>query len=87
MDIKTNFAPSAEPMWKSIIVKSKLPAELACLHEISRNIWWVWNYEATELFNEIDSHNVVFLYLRFEQKGVLRIVRTRVNEESKIKLI
>ena len=39
------------------------------------------------LFNEIDSHNVVFLYLRFEQKGVLRIVRTRVNEEFKINLI
>lgn len=54
MEIKKNFAPSAEPLWKSIIVKSKLPAELSCLHEISRNLWWCWNYEAIELFESID---------------------------------
>ncbi len=54
MEITKNFAPSSEPQWKSIIVKSKLPKELACLHEISRNLWWCWNYEAIELFESID---------------------------------
>ncbi len=82
MDIKTNFAPSAEPMWKSIIVKSKLPAELSCLHEISRNIWWVWNYEATELFNEIDTE----LWHQVEKNPILlleRVSYTRLNELAK----
>ncbi len=54
MDIKKNFTPSADPLWKSIIVKSKLPEEINCLHELSRNLWWCWNYEAIELFEEID---------------------------------
>ena len=69
-------------MWKSIIVKSKLPAELACLHEISRNIWWVWNYEATELFNEIDSE----LWNQVEKNPILlleRVSYTRLNELAK----
>lgn len=82
MEIKTNFAPSAEPLWKSIIVKSKLPAELACLHEISRNIWWVWNYEATELFNEIDTD----LWHQVEKNPILlleRVSYSRLNELAK----
>ncbi len=82
MDIKQNFAPSAEPMWKSIIVKSKLPKELACLHELSRNIWWVWNYEATELFNEIDTE----LWHHVEKNPILlleRVSYTRLNELAK----
>lgn len=54
MESKKNFAPSAEPQWKSIVVKSRLPKELNCLHEISRNLWWCWNYEAIELFESID---------------------------------
>ncbi len=55
MDIRKNFAPSGEPVWKSIIVKSKLPKEIGCLHELSRNLWWCWNYEAIEIFESIDS--------------------------------
>ena len=54
MENRKNFAPSAEPQWKSIVVKSRLPKELCCLHEISRNLWWCWNYEAIELFESID---------------------------------
>lgn len=46
---------SQDPMWKTIVVKSKLPKELQCLHDISHNLWWSWNYEAQELFESIDS--------------------------------
>lgn len=45
---------SQDPMWKTIVVKSKLPKELQCLHDISHNLWWSWNYEAQELFESID---------------------------------
>jgi starch phosphorylase len=34
---------------------TKLPEQLAPLHEISTNLWWVWNHEATELFEKIDA--------------------------------
>ena len=54
MENRKNFSPSAEPQWKSIVVKSRLPKELSCLHEITRNLWWCWNYEAIELFESID---------------------------------
>ena len=42
------------PFWRDITVKSKLPSELTCLEKIAKNLWWVWNSEATELFNDID---------------------------------
>ena len=67
----SKFTPSAEPLWKSIIVKSKLPEELSCLHELSRNIWWVWNYEATELFETIDSE----LWASVEKNPILLLER------------
>lgn len=42
------------PNWRSISVKFHVPEELQCLMEISRNLWWVWNYEAVELFMEMN---------------------------------
>lgn len=58
----------AEPTWKKLIVESNLPESLKSLREISRNLWWVWNNEARELFQSIDpevweecEHNPVVL--------------------------
>jgi starch phosphorylase len=51
--IKANRAN--EPVWKEYNVHSKLPQELKVLDEIAHNLWWVWNYEATELFVKIDK--------------------------------
>lgn len=42
------------PNWKDVNVKSHIPRELEKLSELTRNIWWSWNYEATELFRDID---------------------------------
>lgn len=59
------------PNWKEVNVKSSIPAELDKLAEIARNIWWSWNYEATDLFRELDpdlwrevQHNPVLLLER-----------------------
>ncbi|MFW5774398.1 MAG: DUF3417 domain-containing protein, partial [Tangfeifania sp.] len=56
------------PVWKKIIVESHLPENLAPLREISKNLWWVWNSEARDVFQYIDSeiweaceHNPVVL--------------------------
>ncbi len=54
MKLKTNYANA--PIWKEISTYSKLPENLKILDEIAYNLWWVWNYEATELFASIDKN-------------------------------
>ena len=60
-----------KPDWKKIYVQAKIPAELEPLRELSMNLWWSWNYEATDLFKSIDNdlwissgHNPVALLTR-----------------------
>ena len=48
MKIKVSNANT--PNWKEVTVKSHIPEELKKLEEMARNIWWAWNYEATDLF-------------------------------------
>lgn len=50
----TDIPSSKKPAWNRILVEAKLPVELDKLREISRNLWWTWNYEAEELFESID---------------------------------
>jgi len=53
--VHEQILPSAnEPIWKRLIVRSKLPKELEMLTELSQNIWWTWDNEAQELFEIID---------------------------------
>ena len=80
METKKSFAPSAEPLWKSIFVKSKLPKELSCLHEISRNLWWCWNYEAVELFESIDSE----LWEQVEKNPILLLEKVSYSRLSEL---
>lgn len=80
------------PTWKDVTVKSSIPAELEKLSEIARNIWWSWNYEATELFNDLDpalweevSQNPVLLLERmsFEKLETLskdKTILKRMND-------
>nr|WP_320058882.1 glycosyltransferase family 1 protein [uncultured Bacteroides sp.] len=80
------------PNWKEITVKSSVPAELEKLSEIARNIWWSWNYEATELFRSLDpilwkeagQNPVLFLeHMNFEKLEALskdKVVLKRMND-------
>jgi len=52
MKIKTNYAN--EPVWIESNIHSRMPQDLKILEDIAYNLWWVWNYEATELFTAID---------------------------------
>lgn len=47
-------APISDPVWNEFIVKSNLTKKLSRLDELSRNLWWSWNSDATELFEYID---------------------------------
>ncbi|MFW6310086.1 MAG: alpha-glucan family phosphorylase, partial [Prolixibacteraceae bacterium] len=74
-----NRSENEQPSWKKIIVESNLPESLAPLRELSKNLWWVWNTEARELFQHIDkniweecAHNPIILldevnYKRFRE--------------------
>ena len=69
MNIKASNANA--PQWRMVTVKATLPEELKCLDEIAHNMWWVWNYEARDLFRELDvqiyhdvRHNPVMLLER-----------------------
>lgn len=44
-----------KPQWKGMIVHSKFPDALKDLDTLANNLWWCWNYEAKEIFEEIDS--------------------------------
>ena len=78
MKIKADYVNS--PVWKEFNVKSTLPTELKCLDELAHNMWWVWNYEAREMWRSLDedlyekvSHNPVMLLeqLSYERKEAI----------------
>lgn len=45
---------SSLPVWKKIFVKSRLPEKIEHLGELSHNLWWTWNYQASDLFESIE---------------------------------
>ena len=74
------------PNWEEMNVKSHIPAELEKLSELGRNIWWTWNYEAIELFNDLDPE----LWRTVNQNPVLFLERmsyAKLEELSKDKSV
>ncbi|MFO7616840.1 MAG: alpha-glucan family phosphorylase, partial [Bacteroidales bacterium] len=68
-----------EPVWKRIFVESSFPDSLKGLDEISKNLWWSWNYEAENLFRQIDPD----LWETVEQNPILlmrQIPLTRLQQ-------
>ena len=80
------------PNWKDITVKASIPVELKKLEELARNMWWAWNYEATDLFAELDpvlwkqvAQNPVLLlermsYEKLEELAADKAILKRVDE-------
>jgi len=42
-----------QPHWRRVMVLQKIPDKLKPLEELSKNLWWSWNQEATDLFASI----------------------------------
>ncbi len=42
-----------KPVWKKILVQPVLPKALQPLKELAYNLWWSWNSDAVELFQDI----------------------------------
>lgn len=79
-----------QPIWKKLFVESNIPDTLTPLKEISRNLWWVWNTEARELFQYIDAelweeseHNPIVL---LEKVNYQRFLELESDEEFLFKM-
>ena len=90
MKVKTNYVNA--PVWREITVKSRIPESLKMLQEMAHNIWWAWNFEATEMFRELDpelwkavGQNPVALlerlsYEKLEALAVNKEVLAKIND-------
>ena len=82
MKIKADYVN--EPQWKEVTIKSRLPEALKGLDELAHNLWWVWNYEARDLFRDLDpelyhdvKHNPVMLLERLSYERKEAIVKDK----------
>ncbi|MBP5257969.1 MAG: alpha-glucan family phosphorylase [Prevotella sp.] len=82
MKIKADYSNS--PSWKEVIVKSRLPEQLACLDELAHNMWWAWNYDARNMWKSLDEdlyekvgHNPVALLERLSYERKEAIVKDK----------
>jgi glycogen phosphorylase len=71
-----------QPLWRKIIIESSIPESLSPLKELSKNLWWVWNNRAKELFKYINpevwemcSYNPVLLLDEVSYKRFLELER------------
>jgi glycogen phosphorylase len=90
MKVKVNCVN--EPSWNDVIVKSTMPPGLEKLQEIAYNIWWVWHYDAVNLFREVEpaswtasGHNPVVMletvsYQRLEEMAADARFMKRLND-------
>ncbi len=54
--IKLPTSVQTETKWRTVSVLPNLPDKIKGLEELSKNLWWEWNYEAVELFKLIDEN-------------------------------
>ncbi len=82
--MKIKASNANQPSWKSVFVKGNIPAELSKIEELAHNMWWVWNYEARDLFRDLDpavyhdvKHNPVALLERLSFSRKEEIVKDK----------
>ena len=78
MKIKASCANN--PSWKTITVKSNMPAELRKLEELAHNMWWSWNHNARSLFRSLDET----LYEACDGNPVLLLERLSFEKMEKL---
>lgn len=83
MKIKASYSNS--PSWRSAYTHANLPEELHPLEKLAKNLWWVWNNEAIEVFEDIDfnlweetKHNPVLFLQRLPLEKTKEIVKDDV---------
>ncbi len=66
--ISVNGKKISHPEWRKVLIRHTFPESLKGLLKLSRNLYWCWNSEATDLFRMIDpegweysDHNPIVL--------------------------
>ncbi|MBG0781105.1 MAG: alpha-glucan family phosphorylase [Bacteroidales bacterium] len=49
-----DYRKQDQPNWKKVLIQPVYTKRLKKLQELSKNLWWSWNYEAHSLFESID---------------------------------
>ncbi len=44
-----------KPEWKKVLIQQRIPENLASIERLAKNLWWSWNYEGSELFEQINK--------------------------------
>ncbi|MEE1176639.1 MAG: alpha-glucan family phosphorylase, partial [Paludibacteraceae bacterium] len=52
--MKVKTSNTNQSAWRELTTTAKIPAKLEKLQTLAKNLWWVWNEEATDLFEKID---------------------------------
>ena len=83
--MKVKISNANIPSWKEVTVKSRIPDELKKLAELSRNMWWAWNHEATDLFKSLNpdlwkevGQNPVLLLERLSYEQLEQLAQDKV---------
>ncbi len=71
---------SSRPEWKKILIKPSIPKSLEGLLKLAKNIWWSWNYEASELFEMIDQE----MWIRLKYNPIALIEALSMEELRKL---
>ena len=92
MRIKASY--SNTPSWRSAYTQVNLPKELLPLEKVARNLWWVWNNDATDLFAEFDpelwkksEHNPVILLQKISYERIDEILKDSILMDKVKKVI
>ncbi|MFX0558600.1 alpha-glucan family phosphorylase [Maribacter sp. CXY002] len=82
-------AKSNEPIWKSAMVKFRIPKALQDLETLSNNLWWTWHPKVNELFMYIDAdlweavgHNPIALLTLLDYQRFLELEKDEKFREQ-----
>lgn len=73
-----DVVPESLPRWPvTVSVVPRVPEGLEHLRELSFNLWWSWNYDALELFQELDPE-------LWEQCGHSPVKMLRLTQQDRL---
>ena len=91
--ISINGKKPSHPEWRKVLVRHTFPDALKGLLKLSRNLYWSWNSDATELFRMINierwenaEHNPIAL-LESLSYGQLQALEKNTDFMSRLKVV
>lgn len=80
--MKLQVSNTNQPVWRDATITIELPLKLAPLSALAKNLWWVWNSEAKNLFRDLNpdlwrstGENPVMLLQRLSAERLAEISR------------